>query len=303
MNDTELDEILDTWTVPPPPTSLRESVRAGFAAGQHRWIGARPPRPRKSLVAAAVFGAVAVLLVVAQAHPGSPPVRIPYTVDSEFVRYAVDGSSSIDMYATSYEIDGAEILTSRSIPNRPFGTALGRTLDAALPIWSRLMARLTIDPETLRRVRQAAHRSVGVVAGCNASCLTLEHYGFARAAAGPNTGCIDGTIVGHETILNYPTTAVQPRMGGNVRMTWWMAPDLGCFALRIATEKKRPDGTWRLVSEKRALRVRTRLKRAQNKKLTNSVLCGAGWQPAGGPAGRRHAPARPFAPSARLSQL
>ncbi len=177
-------------------------------------------------------------------------------MDSEFVRYAVDGSSSIDMYATSYELDGAEILTSRSIPNRPFGTALGRTLDAALPIWSRLMARLTIDPETLRRVRQAAHRSVGVVAGCNASCLTLEHYGFARAAAGPNTGCIDGTIVGHETILNYPTTAVQPRMGGNVRMTWWMAPDLGCFALRIATEKKRPDGTWRLVSEKRALRVR-----------------------------------------------
>jgi hypothetical protein len=34
-----------------------------------------------------------------------------------------------------------------------------------------------------------------------------------------------------------------------------MAPELGCFALRITTEEKQTDGTWRLVREKRALRV------------------------------------------------
>jgi hypothetical protein len=38
-------------------------------------------------------------------------------------------------------------------------------------------------------------------------------------------------------------------------MTWWTAPDLGCFSLRITAEEKRADGAWRLVSEKRALRI------------------------------------------------
>ncbi len=35
----------------------------------------------------------------------------------------------------------------------------------------------------------------------------------------------------------------------------WMAPDLGCFALRLSLEEQRPDGAFRLVSEKQALRV------------------------------------------------
>ena len=62
-------------------------------------------------------------------------------------------------------------------------------------------------------------------------------------------------LVGQQTILNYPTTAIQPRIGGSVRMTRWPAPDLGCFALRITTEEKRTDGSFRLVQEKRALSV------------------------------------------------
>jgi hypothetical protein len=191
---------------------------------------------------------------VAQARPGAPPVAVPYLVDSEFVRYANDGSSSIDMHTTSYAIDGAEILRSRSISGHPFGTVLGRTLDAAVPIWSRLVASLTVDPATLERVRQAAHRSVGVIAGCNASCLMLEHYGFARATES-GAGCIDGTIVGQETILGHPVTGVRPRWGEGARMTLWMAPDLGCFALRISVEEKLGDGAFRLVSERRALRI------------------------------------------------
>jgi hypothetical protein len=39
-------------------------------------------------------------------------------------------------------------------------------------------------------------------------------------------------------------------------MTLWMSPNLGCFALRITLEARRPDGTFRLVSERRALRVK-----------------------------------------------
>jgi len=255
MNDTELDDLLDSWTVPPPPPSLRESVHAGFAAGRERTRG-RGPRTRKRRFAAAILCAAALLLVIAQARP-SAPVRLPYIVDSEFVRYANDGSSSIDMYTKSYELNGAEILKSRSIPGAPFETMLGRSLDMSLPIWSRLMARLTVDAPTLERVRQAAHRSVGAITGCAASCLVLEHYGFARAPAGTerDAACLDGAIVDHETILNYPTIGVRPRMGGSIRMTWWVSPELGCFALRISTEEKQPDGTWRLVHEKWALRV------------------------------------------------
>jgi hypothetical protein len=103
----------------------------------------------------------------------------------------------------------------------------------------------------IERVGQA-DRSVGAITGCDASCIVLEHYGLAWDATGLDTGSIDGTIVGQGTILNYPTVAVRPRMAGSVRMTSWMAPDLGCFALRITTEEKRPDGALRSVQEKRA---------------------------------------------------
>ncbi|HXM44927.1 MAG TPA: hypothetical protein VN924_27060 [Bryobacteraceae bacterium] len=257
MNDTELDELLDAWTAPPVPASLRENVQAAFAAGHTSWTVARVPRARKRMFAATILILAAFVLLVTQAFPqkASPPVRVPYTVDSEFLSYAEDGSSAVEMYSTSYERDGTEILKSRSIPQRPFETAVGRALDAAIPLWSRLTVRFTVAPEVLEKVRRSAHQSVGAITGCDASCLILEHYGFARAAAGLDAACIDGTIVGNQTIVNYPTTAIRPRMGGSVRMTWWTAPDLGCFALRITTEKKRPDGSFRLVQEKRALRV------------------------------------------------
>ena len=36
-------------------------------------------------------------------------VRIPYTVDSVFVRHASDGSSTVDIYSTSYNHNRTEI--------------------------------------------------------------------------------------------------------------------------------------------------------------------------------------------------
>jgi hypothetical protein len=112
VNDTELDEMLDQWKVPPVPASLRENVRAGFVAAleqkplsgvRMRWIAAWVPGARKSLFAGAALGAGFLLLIVTQALPHTPPpVNIPYTVDSEFVRYADDGSPSVEMYLTSY---------------------------------------------------------------------------------------------------------------------------------------------------------------------------------------------------------
>ena len=83
----------------------------------------------------------------------------------------------------------------------------------------------------------------------------LAHYFFLRAAADTDTGCVAGTVVGRETLLNYTTAAVQLFLNDQRRMIWWMAPDLGCFALRITIEEQRLDGTFRPVSKKQALRV------------------------------------------------
>jgi hypothetical protein len=265
MNDTELDEMLDRWSAPPAPATLRESVRAGFAAELEQrtkpgvlpqWIGAFA---RRSLLAAAILGTGAfVLLVVTQAFSQTPPGRIPYTVDSELVRYAEDGPSAVEMYITSYANDGEnEVLLSRSLPGNLFATALARTLDAALPAWQRLTRPFTISDKEWERIQaiRAAHPGVGFISGCGAGCLVLDHWSFAKPAAGVNAGCLAGPIVGSEAILNYPTTAVSLHLGDNRRMTLWTAPDLACFALRITTEEKRPDGTFRLVTRKQALRV------------------------------------------------
>jgi hypothetical protein len=65
---------------------------------------------------------------------------------------------------------------------------------------------------------------------------------------------MEGTVVGSETILNHPTTAVQLPMRPN-RMTLWLAPDLACFALRITSETMRPDGSFRVWQMKQAVKV------------------------------------------------
>jgi hypothetical protein len=90
MNDTELDKLLDRWTAPSAPASLRASVRAGFA--EERRLAGHPRRASKRWLWAAFAGAVAILLVAALARPGAAAVRIPYLVDSEFLRYADGGT-------------------------------------------------------------------------------------------------------------------------------------------------------------------------------------------------------------------
>jgi hypothetical protein len=279
MNDTELDEMLDQWSAPPPSASLRANVRAGFASRQAqdkrpgmlvRWsagcIRAFAPGARKILFAMATLAVVTlvVTLVGTPALPQTSPVRIPYSVDSEFVRYADDGSRSVEMHSTSYTQNGAETLLSRSIPGLGFETALGRALDATLPLWQRIMTPLVASPADLEKMKRARLQNIGFVTGCAyRTCFVINHYYFGKAAAGA-AGCVAGAVVGRETILNYPTTAVQPPSYlthsdhpnyGRRRMTLWMAPDLGCFALRITSEEQRPDGAFHVVTVKQALKV------------------------------------------------
>jgi len=262
MNDTELDELLDTWSAPPVPPSLRDRVRAGFIARpQRRTFPSLMLHRGKGLVAGAILAAAAVLLIVTQAFP-QPTAPIPWSVESEFIRYADDGSSSIEMQSTSYESNGNEILLSRSMPGDPFKTAIGRTLDVTLPAVSRLHMRLlgAVNPEMvemMERTRRSRPPGIGFISACDSytGCLLLDHYGFTKAPAGAGDGCVVGEIVDRATILNYPTAAVRQRWTEHGRMTVWMAPGLGCFALRVTYEEERPDGTFHLVAAKQALKV------------------------------------------------
>jgi len=83
------------------------------------------------------------------------------------------------------------------------------------------------------------------------------HYALPKAAGNPGIGCVDGPVVDRETILDYPTVAIQLPLDGNgARRTVWMAPALGCFALKVTTERQTTDGSFRLVSGKQAVKVR-----------------------------------------------
>jgi hypothetical protein len=267
MNDTELDEMLDQWAAPPAPASLREKARAGFQAERTRIVPAdlrKDWRPvfrngiRKTLLAAAIAGVGAFLVMVTTAlSQTAPPEKIPYTVESEFIRYGDDGSRAVEMYLTSYmNQNGGEALVSRSIPGHPFETALGRTLDATLPAWSRLILPAVVSRQDLERMKKSRPPAIGFITGCpEGTCLTINRYFFRRAASGADGECLEGPVVGRETILNYPTTAVELHLGEQQKMTFWTAPALGCFALRITSDTREADGVFHLTTVKQALKV------------------------------------------------
>ena len=198
-----------------------------------------------------------LLLVTVGLSQTAPPEKIPYTVDSEFIRYGDDGSRAVEMYLTSYtNQNGGEALVSRSMPGRPFETALGRTLDATLPAWSRLILPAVVSRQDLERMKKSRPPAIGFITGCpEGTCLTINRYFFRRAAAGADGECLAGPVVGRETILNYPTTAVELHLGEREKMTFWTAPALGCFALRMTSETQGMDGIFHLTIVKQASKV------------------------------------------------
>jgi hypothetical protein len=261
MNDTELDELLDKWSAPVAPESLREGVTAGFRPQperrKFRWSWG------KSLMAAAM--AAMLLVIVTQAVPQTlpPEVHHPYVVLSEFSRYAKDGSAEVKMYSTSYNDEyGREIILARHLADNPVGDVVARTLDALADATAPIRFRLArLSPQGAEMLaRQAA---IGSIPSVNTECAEktcmhgTAHYFLPKAAANPGIGCVDGPVVDRETILDYPTVAIQLPLDGNrVRRTVWMAPALGCFALKVSTERQREDGSFRLVSGKQAVKVR-----------------------------------------------
>jgi hypothetical protein len=256
MNDTELDELLNKWNAPVAPESLRERVTAGFRPKperrKFRWSWG------KSLTAAAVVAML--LLIVTTAVPQTlPEVHRPYVVLSEFSRYAKDGSAEVRMYSTSYNDEyGREIMVARHIPDNAFGDVIARTLDTLADATAPMRVRLLrLSPGSAETPEQRPLPSVDTDCVEKTCIHGVGHYILPKAAGNPGIGCADGAVVDRETILDYPTVAIQLPLDGNrVKRTVWMAPALGCFAMRVATERQQSDGKFRLVSGKQAVTVR-----------------------------------------------
>jgi hypothetical protein len=135
------------------------------------------------------------------------------------------------MFSTSYSHNGHEVQLPSSLPGRPFASAIRRTLDATGFVLFHLRAFFHAEAE---RAEGAAN------------------------AVRVSNGCVDGPIVGRETILNYRTVAIQ-HAGANDRITLWMSPDLGCFPLKMTYDEWRPEGTFRQVIDRHALKVTSNL--------------------------------------------
>lgn len=250
--DPELEWVRHSWDAPPPTADFHTRVLKAYAgeAFTRRKPAASWMAPLFRMAAVVILAGAAFLAIVAVALPQtSSAISPPWTVDSEILHYGEDGASSVEMYMTSYSVHAAEILLSKTVPGSPLKTVVGRALEAigTLPVF--VSAREN-------KIRQS-HLRHEFITRCNMGCLVVNYAVYSKAER-QWTGCLPGTVVGHERILDYPTEAVrqswEPR-NGHGRVTMWTAADLECFALKVTYEEQLPDGTFRLVSEKRALRV------------------------------------------------
>jgi len=259
MNDTELDELLNSWKTPPVPRSLREGVRAGIPANRRRLLRSLATG-WKLLTAAAAAIVVAVVLAGTTAFPekvGLPP----FTVESEITRYP--GPSLGDRYLepksaamTSYNQDGSEIILSWSSLDPPLDAAVTEAVTVVddgigniMRGFHRFVLGFVLTPDQIER-----RKNFAVV-----HPTTSQSWTVGERTALLNTGCRSvgqrDKLVGEEVILNYPTVAAQHDIGGGRLMTVWMAPELSCFALRARIEAQQSDGSWTTVSEKKAVKV------------------------------------------------
>lgn len=259
MNDTELDELLNSWKTPPVPGSLREGVRAGISS--HR---RRTPRSLATgwrlLAAAASMIVVAVVLAGTNAFPARGPLP-PFTVESEITRFSGPVLNDLNpepksAAMVSYNQDGSEIIVSWSSLDPPLDAAVSEAVAVVRDGIGRIMLGFhrfvlgfVLTPDQIERRKNFAvvHPTTG------------QTWTVGERTALLNSGCRSvgdrEKLVGEDVILNYPTVAKQQDIGGGRLMTLWMAPELNCFALRAKIEVQQPDGGRTTVSEKKAVKV------------------------------------------------
>jgi len=199
--------------------------------------------------ASAATFVVAVLLFDTNAFP-QKITSPPFTVESEIVRHdegSIVHSGPTALLVTSYNQDGSEVILSWSSHNKMFHKAVFRTELALRGFIGKITRRFLLTPEQIARREQEAVVYPAMIG---------ESWSLGQRADLIQSGCTaQKNVVGQEVILNYPTKAIQHNIGADRILTLWMAPDLSCFALRARIEVQQPDGTLKLISEKKAIRV------------------------------------------------
>jgi hypothetical protein len=259
MNEKELDELLNAWETPPVPASLRAGVQAGIAT--------KSKKPQRSwfsgwrlLAAGAAAAVVVVMLANTSAFPEkiSPP---PFVVESQITVPGAPDCNNCWKYVLypgypgpsrtlmrSFNQAGSEVVLSWSTPDHTFeGAALATKLAVSNAIGSfHRFFGLSADEKAERELRAVISPRVG------------EFMDIGERAFLVSSGCRPsgrhGEVIGQEVVLNYPTTVVRVDFWHS-RMILWMAPELSCFALRATVEAQQPDGSWTLMSDKKALKV------------------------------------------------
>ena len=221
MNDQELDQVLETWTLAPPSPSLRDRVRS-----QYRYTSPRRFPLRGILIAAAVF-LIGILAFSQTTKIRSGFAGVAFTADMERTLYR-DGTVTRTL-ETCYDFRGMRTRLSRM----PCFESSRNLIDAIEFITLEVAPSLILRPETERE--------------------TQDRQSFIRA------GCIQSrdAVLGYEDVAGYPTVKIlsegfTPRLR---RETGWYAPDLGCFPLRMTIEEAGPDGKLQLRQRYNVLAV------------------------------------------------
>jgi hypothetical protein len=207
-----------------------------------------------------------VILAVLIVNPDAFSKKVStYTVDSEITFYRGPEGEGLPqrVLMTSYSDAGNEVIRAWSYPDHQEETAWLKTRmfanDAA--------DRLTRPFRSIARYYYILKYDLATPAeDPDDSYATVYPYGpdtpllLGRRAGLLSSGCrtIHGgaEVIGQDVVLNYATTILQQgHKGATRKLTLWMAPELSCFALRATTHDEQPDGSWKLTSEKKALKV------------------------------------------------
>ncbi len=233
MNDEQLDNMLQTWTLAPPSPSLRDRVRAQFRY--------KPPRrfPLRGLsIAAAVF-VISVLAFSQTSKMFSAFAGIPFTVEMQRDFYATDGTFSRTL-DTCYEFRGAPLTLSVSKPGHPFWTVGRHVIDSLAFITIQIAPSLIVPPET---PPEKADRLAFIRAGCIQPKDTVAGY---------------DEVAGYRTVRIFSEEPAPPDISPAfraLRVTNRYAPDLGCFPMGKTVEGVGLDGKIHLMSRVTVLAV------------------------------------------------
>jgi hypothetical protein len=244
MTDQELDLLLAAWKIAGPSDKLRERAIAGFEAKERRhW-----PRLGRSLVWAT--GAAVVLVCLGAFAQTLRPSQVPFVVEAEFTTYSPDGAVRTRLHTRSVSENTRERMLSLTIDGDAYGTFLLNAKEAGhslLQRVNRLARSLVVGPQEADPTRADAR-----IAVCgDPSCRTLGDWTMQV----DRSTCRNDLFAGEETILNHTTVALQRESPGGLRLTTWLAPDLGCFPLRVLIEQRNPSGSFNVRERREPLKI------------------------------------------------